>query len=52
VCVCSCERCVCVCVCVRVAWGNQSGGVSSSIGFNCLFLHYIFPLQNIFFILP
>jgi hypothetical protein len=35
-----------------VAWGIQSGGVSSSIGFNRLFLHYILPLQNIFFIMP
>jgi hypothetical protein len=31
--------CVCVCVCVRgvcvcVTWGIQSGGVSSSVGFN------------------
>jgi hypothetical protein len=26
-----------VCVCVCVAWGIQSGGVSSSIGFNRLF---------------
>jgi hypothetical protein len=26
--------CVCVCVCVRLAWGIQSGGVSSSVGFN------------------
>jgi hypothetical protein len=26
--------CVCVCVCMCVAWGIQSGGVSSSIGFN------------------
>jgi hypothetical protein len=32
-----------------VAWGIQSGGVSSSIGFNRLFLHYILPLQNNFF---
>jgi hypothetical protein len=36
-----------------VAWGIQSGGVSSSIGFNRLFLHYILPLQNnFFFIMP
>jgi hypothetical protein len=41
---------VCVCVCVSgVAWGIQSGGVSSSIGFHRLFLHYILPLQNNFF---
>jgi hypothetical protein len=38
-----------VCVCVCVAWGIQWGGVSSSIGFNLLFLHYILPLQNKFF---
>jgi hypothetical protein len=53
VCVCLCV-CVCVCVCVDgwVAWGIQSGGVSSSIGFNRLFLHYILLLQNNFFIMP
>jgi hypothetical protein len=34
---------------VRVAWGIQSGGVSSSIGFNRLFLHYILPLQIFFY---
>jgi hypothetical protein len=28
---------VCVCVCVCVAWGIQSGGVNSSIGFNRIF---------------
>jgi hypothetical protein len=28
-----------------VAWGIQSGGVSSSIGFNRLFPHYILPLN-------
>jgi hypothetical protein len=36
-------------VCVCVAWGIQSGGVSSSIGFNRLFHHYILTLQNIFY---
>jgi hypothetical protein len=40
---------VCVCVCVCVAWGIQSGGVSSSIGFNRLFLHYILPFKINFF---
>jgi hypothetical protein len=33
--------------------GNSIGGVSSSVGFNRLFPHYILPLQNnIFFIMP
>jgi hypothetical protein len=35
---------------VSVAWGIHSGGVSSSVGFNRLFLHYILPLQNKFFL--
>jgi hypothetical protein len=40
---------LCVCVCVCVASGIQSGGVSSSVRFNRLFLHYILPSQNNFF---
>jgi hypothetical protein len=48
---------VCVTLCVfvwevrvSVAWGIQSGGVGSSIGFNRLLPHYILPLQNNFFL--
>jgi hypothetical protein len=39
VCVCLCERCVCVCVCVCVSGvGNSVGCVSSSVGFNRLYI--------------
>jgi hypothetical protein len=47
--------CVCVCVCVCKWRGefNRVELVSSSIGFNRLFPHYILPLQNnFFFIMP
>jgi hypothetical protein len=59
-CVCVCDSvcvrvrgaCVCVCVCEWRGEFNQVVLVSSSIGFHRLFLHYILPLQNNFFIMP